>query len=36
MTRIVGKIEPGDEHTHEVGAEPNFNESMYFNFFDPT
>ena len=35
MTRIVGKIEPRDEYMHEVGPEPNFNESMYFNFFDP-
>src|SRR3981081_323978 len=21
---------------HELGPEPNFNESMYFNFYDPT
>jgi hypothetical protein len=36
MARIVGKLEPQDEYTHEVGPEPNFNESMYFNFFDPS
>jgi hypothetical protein len=35
MAKIFGKLEPRDEYTHEVGAEPNFNESMYFNFFDP-
>jgi hypothetical protein len=35
MARIFGRLEPRDEYTHEVGPEPNFNESMYFNFFDP-
>ena len=35
MARIFGKLAPRDEFPHEVGAEPNFNESMYFNFFDP-
>lgn len=35
MARIFGKLEARDEYTHPVGAEPNFNESMYFNFFDP-
>ena len=35
MARIAGKLEPRDEYTHEVGPEPNFNESMYFNYFDP-
>jgi hypothetical protein len=34
MAKIFGKLEARDEYTHEVGAEPNFNESMYFNFFD--
>ncbi len=24
-----------DEHLHELGPEPSFNESMYANFFDP-
>ncbi len=30
------RLEPDDEYTHEVGPESNFNESMYFNVFDPT
>lgn len=34
MARIVGDIVPEDDYTHELGPEPNFNESMYFNFFD--
>ena len=29
------ELEPADEYTHENTGEPNFNESMYFNFFDP-
>jgi hypothetical protein len=29
------QLEPTDEYTHENTGEPNFNESMYFNFFDP-
>ena len=29
------RLEPADEYMHELGPEPNFNESMYFNFFDP-
>lgn len=28
------RLEPQDEYMHR-GDEPNFNESMYFNFFDP-
>ena len=35
MAKILGRLAPRDEYTHEVGPEPNFNESMYFNFFDP-
>ena len=35
MAKIFGKLGPQDEFTHTVGAEPNYNESMYFNFFDP-
>ncbi len=31
-TRI--RLEPRDEYLHENTGEPNFNESMYFNFFD--
>jgi hypothetical protein len=29
--RLVGR----DEYLHELGPERNFNESMYFNFYDP-
>jgi hypothetical protein len=29
------RLEPADEHLHELGPEPNFNESMYFNLYDP-
>ncbi|HUC37355.1 MAG TPA: hypothetical protein VMR97_09550, partial [Acidimicrobiales bacterium] len=29
------RLEPRDEYMHELGPEPNFNESMYFNAFDP-
>ncbi len=35
MARIIGNIKPEDDFTHALGEEPNFNESMYFNFFDP-
>ncbi len=35
MARIVGNLVPDDDYTHPVGPETNFNESMYFNFFDP-
>jgi len=35
VAKIFGKLEPRDEYPHDVGSEPNFNESMYFNFFDP-
>ncbi len=28
------RLEPVDEYMHEVGPEPNFQESMYFNVFD--
>ncbi|MFQ5513866.1 MAG: hypothetical protein ACE5FG_05460 [Myxococcota bacterium] len=34
MARIVGNLVPEDDYTHPLGPEPNFNESMYFNFFD--
>jgi hypothetical protein len=36
MARIVGNLVPEDDYTHPLGPEPNFNESMYFNFFDRT
>lgn len=29
------RLEPHDEYMHELGPEPNFNESMYFNVYDP-
>ena len=35
MARIAGNLVREDDYTHELGPEPNFNESMYFNFFDP-
>ena len=35
MARIIGNIKPEDDFTHELGPEENFNESVYFNFFDP-
>ena len=34
MARIVGNLVPEDDYTHALGPEKNFNESMYFNFFD--
>ncbi|MEE9609573.1 MAG: hypothetical protein V3U03_17685 [Myxococcota bacterium] len=34
MARIVGNLKPEDDFTHRLGPERNFNESMYFNFFD--
>ena len=35
MAKIVGNLKPEDDGLHPLGPEPNFNESMYFNFFDP-
>ncbi len=35
MVTIVGNVKPEDDYTHELGPEENFNESVYFNFFDP-
>ena len=34
MARIIGNLTPEDDYLHPLGPEPNFNESMYFNFFD--
>ena len=34
MVTIYGDITGQDDYTHALGPEPNFNESMYFNFFD--
>lgn len=36
MVSIIGNLKPEDDYTHELGPEPNFNESVYFNFFDPS
>ena len=35
MAKILGNLVPEDDYTHELGPESNFNEIMYFNFFDP-
>ena len=35
MARIIGNLDANDDFTHPLGEESNFNESMYFNFFDP-
>lgn len=32
--QVFGDIKPEDDYTHPLGPEKNFNESMYFNFFD--
>jgi hypothetical protein len=34
MARILGNLRPEDDFLHELGPEKNYNESMYFNFFD--
>jgi hypothetical protein len=34
MVAILGDITGQDDYTHPLGPESNFNESMYFNFFD--
>ena len=34
MAKIIGNLSAQDDYTHPLGPEPNFNESMYFNFFD--
>ena len=34
MVAVYGNIEAKDDYTHPLGPEQNFNESMYFNFFD--
>ena len=36
MATIIGNLKPEDDYTHELGPESNFNESVYFNFFDPS
>ena len=34
MVTIIGNVKPEDDYTHPLGPEENFNESVYFNFFD--
>ncbi|HZR81537.1 MAG TPA: hypothetical protein VFD92_10615 [Candidatus Binatia bacterium] len=34
MAKIYGNVRPEDDYTHPLGPEQNFNESVYFNFFD--
>ncbi|MBI2766562.1 MAG: hypothetical protein HYX53_11720 [Chloroflexi bacterium] len=34
MVTIVGNVKAEDDYTHPLGPEENFNESVYFNFFD--
>jgi hypothetical protein len=34
MVTIVGNVMPEDDYNHPLGPEENFNESVYFNFFD--
>jgi hypothetical protein len=34
MVTIIGNVTPEDDYTHPLGPEENFNESVYFNFFD--
>ena len=36
MVAVYGDIQARDDYTHPLGSEQNFNESMYFNFFDQT
>ncbi len=34
MVTMIGDLTAADDYTHPLGPEKNFNESMYFNFFD--
>jgi hypothetical protein len=34
MPKIIGNITGDDDYTHPLGPESNFNESVYFNYFD--
>src|SRR3954447_7411964 len=34
-SRMRLRLEPADEHMHELESAANFNESMYFNVYDP-
>ena len=33
--KIITVLNPEDEYTHEPDPVSNYNESMYFNFYDP-
>src|SRR6266700_2900691 len=35
MAGVKLRLEPADEYMHPLESVKNFNESMYFNFFDP-
>ncbi len=35
MAVVLGNLRPEDDYMHPLGPESNFNESAYFNFFDP-
>src|SRR5215217_3150943 len=35
MARMKLRLDPSDEYMHQLESAKNFNESMYFNFFDP-
>jgi hypothetical protein len=35
MAKIIGNLQARDDYTHSPGPEDNYNESVYFNFFDP-
>lgn len=34
MAAVLGNLKATDDYMHPLGPEQNFNESMYFNFFD--
>ncbi len=34
MAAVIGNLAASDDYLHPLGPESNFNESMYFNFFD--
>lgn len=36
MVTIIGNVKAEDDYCHPLGPEENFNESVYFNFFDRT
>ena len=36
MAAMKLRLEPSDEYMHPLESATNFNESMYFNFYDPS